>query len=152
MASKTITTTSTLTYDDTKVDLLAVATVLGYQTVVEDPTKLNADGTVPMVQAKDDTGALLWEQELTGEEANGDPIYSDKLDADGNKIPQMIAVDVTMPNPQTPEEFITEQHNLESNENLANKVTNAMFKVKELELQALKVATKEAIKSGITNT
>jgi len=152
MAIQTLKVTKTLPYDDTKIDIKAVAEHMGYQTKIIDETQLDADGNVPMVQATDDAGNLMWETEATDPNADIlDPAttFQDKLDADGNKIPLMVAKDVFIDNTQKYEDFIAEKVSENWAQEAGEKIANAAFAVAERDLRELKSGM---IKAVVDNT
>ncbi len=158
---------STITFTYTQPDdalTLERAIELGYKEMIVDES-LFVDGKIPMVQAKDGDGELRFEMAVEwGPLSEEDPIpaiisETVKLDEDGNPKPVMEQMDVTIPNPQTAEEFMSIEAKAAVAELLVGGIEKKMVGDAMLEAEqivktakATAKATKEAVADSIAVT
>lgn len=149
----------TITFTYTEADPAATlqrAKMLGYKERIMDETQL-VDGKIPMVQAVDADGTLMYKENITFNEETMEVVSREfELDANGEKIPVMVQKDITIDNPVQPVDFMADK----ARKNVAQFMAGGIAKqiIDAAKLQAEQVlkdaeaqveATKEAVKDSI---
>lgn len=138
-------------------DVLARALELGYKENILDESQL-VDGKIPMVQATNEAGDLLFQTEyLSIEDELAGVVPAQILDEEGNPIPLMVQKDISIPNPETPEEYVLEKARelvagflVETSAKQALQQAEAEARVIMDAAKAANKATKDTVKNSIT--